>query len=477
MKKISILLSTLLLMALGFSSCNDDLAQPPVIVPEGGFGTGTWTDPYSVTQLLEGISGSKVWAKGYIVGYIQSNTTGGASSLTAESAKFTAEGAQPSNIMIADSPDEKDFSKCTAVNLPQGEIRSALNLKDNPGNIGKEVCIKGNITKYFGVNGMKELTAYNWGDKGIDEGGDNPDKPGTGNGSADTPFKVSQVLGGASGTDVWVTGYIVGWIQSNTTGGASSLTAESAKFTAEDAQPSNMMLAETPDEKDYSKCTAVNLPSGAVRAALNLKDNPGNLGKEVTVQGNLSKYFGVNGVRDLKAYNWGPKGTTGDDKPQTGSEIYSGLVNDANDWKFENVEKPENVSEIWSWMTYNNSGYLNATAFIDNTPYATEAWAISPEISLSGYKTASVAFDHTSKYQTTLRQLCGFAVRESGSKEWKMLTIPTWPEAGSWTFVNSGAIDLSAYAGKKIELAFKYGSSAQGADKWEIKNFKVTGTK
>ena len=55
-----------------------------------------------------------------------------------------------------------------------------------------------------------------------------------------------------------------------------------------------------------------------------------------------------------------------------------------------------------------------------------------------------------------------------------MLTIPTWPEAGSWTFAASGSIDLSVYAGKKIQVAFKYGSSAAGADTWEIKNLTFT---
>ena len=58
-----------------------------------------------------------------------------------------------------------------------------------------------------------------------------------------------------------------------------------------------------------------------------------------------------------------------------------------------------------------------------------------------------------------------------------MLTIPTWPEAGAWTFANSGAISLEAYTGKKIQVAFKYGSTAAGADTWEIKNLVITGKK
>ena len=88
-----------------------------------------------------------------------------------------------------------------------------------------------------------------------------------------------------------------------------------------------------------------------------------------------------------------------------------------------------------------------------------------------------MSFDHAAKFQTTLKTLCGVVVREEGSKTWTALTVPTWPEAGAWTFVNSGAISLEAYAGKKIQVGFKYSSSADGADTWEIKNLVITGKK
>ena len=68
-------------------------------------------------------------------------------------------------------------------------------------------------------------------------------------------------------------------------------------------------------------------------------------------------------------------------------------------------------------------------------------------------------------------------VRAEGATEWTDLEIPTWPGTTSWAFVNSGEIDLSAYVGKKVQIGFKYESSDAGADTWEIKNVKVTGTK
>lgn len=45
--------------------------------------------------------------------------------------------------------------------LPQGDVRTALNLKDNPENLGKQVNLLGSMEAYFGVCGVKMyLTMY-----------------------------------------------------------------------------------------------------------------------------------------------------------------------------------------------------------------------------------------------------------------------------------------------------------------------------
>lgn len=123
-------------------------------------------------------------------------------------------------------------------------------------------------------------------------------------------------------------------------------------------------------------------------------------------------------------------------------------------------------------MTYNDSGYLNATGYGATSDGL--SYAISPVIDLTGYTSAKVSFRHAAKFQTTIKQLCGFVVREAGSSAWTELTIQEWPPLDNkWTFVSSGEMDLSAFAGKKIQVAFKYGCSADGADQWEINDLEV----
>lgn len=161
--------------------------------------------------------------------------------------------------------------------------------------------------------------------------------------------------------------------------------------------------------------------------------------------------------------------------PPTGDAIYSGLSENATstDWTFED-NSTENVTAIWAWKSYNGSYYLNASAFVSNQNYPSTAYACSPVIDLTAVKSAKMTFEQTAKFQTTLRSLCTAVVREEGASAWTELTIPSWPDAGTWNFVSAGEIDLSAYAGKKIQVGFKYGSSAEGADTWRVKNLKIT---
>ena len=207
------------------------------------------------------------------------------------------------------------------------------------------------------------------------------------------------------------------------------------------------------------------------------------VGDEVVVCGKLVNYKGNTPQMAQGGKIISINGQGGGDTPVTPTEgtIFSSLSEKdtelAAGWTIDNGTLPEGLTYVWSWKVYNNAGYLNASAFANGSANASEAYAISPVIDLTGATGVAVSFDHAAKFQTTLKTLCGIVVREEGATAWTALTIPTWPTAGAWTFANSGAISLEAYAGKKIQLAFKYGSTTEGADTWEIKNLVITGKK
>lgn len=134
-----------------------------------------------------------------------------------------------------------------------------------------------------------------------------PEIPSTGgNGKAETPYGVVDVLAGTTATSVWVTGYIVGWI--DTTGDNFEVSATTATFSAPATINTNLLLAASADEKNVANCIPVQLPSGSVRSDLNLVDNPDNLGKQVCLKCDITTYFSLNGLKNATTYVWGATG-------------------------------------------------------------------------------------------------------------------------------------------------------------------------
>lgn len=172
--------------AFTFTSCEDVPAAYEI--PGGGnggnggstetVGNGTAENPYTVEDIKKsGAKGSNVFVKAYIVGFVPDKAI--------DDAKFTAEGCEAvSNVLIAASVDETSVDNVMPVQLPSGDVRNAINLKDNPANIKQEVVLCGSIETYFGKTGLKSVVWAKLGDK---EFGAKPGTEGGGTGITGTP--------------------------------------------------------------------------------------------------------------------------------------------------------------------------------------------------------------------------------------------------------------------------------------------------
>lgn len=145
--------------AFTFSSC-EDVPEPYTLPTQPGAPTtpevatqGTEASPYTVTDAKTVKTGTGKYIKGYIVGYVPDKALKEAIFGDASSAETA-----PTNILLAAKADEKEVNNCMPIQLPAGDLRTALNLKDNPGNLKKELIICGNIENYFGVPGLKSAT-------------------------------------------------------------------------------------------------------------------------------------------------------------------------------------------------------------------------------------------------------------------------------------------------------------------------------
>lgn len=108
---------------------------------------------YSISEAKEHPGQTDVWVYGYIVGCF--NTSG--------SPTFSGPYTKNTNMVIAGRAGTTDKDYCISVELKAGAIRDALNIVDNPGNVGRKIYLRGDLVDaYYGIVGMKQLTEYQW---------------------------------------------------------------------------------------------------------------------------------------------------------------------------------------------------------------------------------------------------------------------------------------------------------------------------
>ncbi len=266
---------------------------------------GAKDNPYSVDEAvqaqIDGIT-AQGWVKGYIVGAV---APGVEDITSADDIEWEAPTVLANTLVIGQTPETRTLDHALVIYLTsESAFEQYGNLRDNPANLGKEILVHGTLAKYLGTYGItgNNGSTSTFEIEGVEVGGG---EIAAGAGSQDSPYNVAQVVAlnpGSTTTAVesgiWVKGYIVG---SMPTGG-SSTTLAGTSFGLTDAATTNIVIGPTADCTDPSKCVGVQLPTGAVRNALNLSANPGNLGKVVALKGDVMKYCGGPGIKNTSEY-------------------------------------------------------------------------------------------------------------------------------------------------------------------------------
>ena len=439
---------------------------------------GSETNPYTVPQAIAQIAVGNtktVWTQGYIVGTVAPEVTTVTSNADIE---WGTSPALASTVVIAPTADCQDYSKCIIVPLPTGStMREYVALREHPENLGKLLNVQGVLTaNYLGTYGVADNrgTSYEFRLEGVDVP-DDPDKPVTGDGAGSeaTPYTTPQIIAmnpqsttEASAKGVWVAGYIVGYYKDY-----------NPHFTADGAQAANILMSDDPNASSKEQCISVQLVSKSdTRAALNLLDNPGNLGKKVQVFGDVMKYNTLPGVKNTSNYKI--DGTGGGDKPNpdtpTGNAIFEEtFATSQGDFTIDNISLSEGLTYVWKWDTYK---YMKASAYVGGASLASDSRLISPAIAIPAGANAVLTFDHVCNKFPSLdvaKEQVSLEVSTDNGATWSKLTIPTYSTNSNWTFVNSGNISLAAYAGKTIKIAFHYTSTDAASGSWEVRNVKI----
>lgn len=330
---------------------------------------------------------------------------------------------------------------------------------------------------------MRGLIGYEL-SKAPGTGGDTPTPtptPGDA-GTKEKPYTVANVQAGATGTGVWIKGYIVGWIDGKTL-------ADGAKFNADGVTvSSNVMLADAADAATTAKIIPVQLPSGEIRKAVNLQDNPANYKKEVLLKGNLVAYFGVPGLKEVSAAV-----IDGKEYPMGGDDQPSGDVVTSLDENFDAstdipagwFQKQAAGNKAWYVRNFSENNYITMSGYNGTAPF--DQWLLSPAIDMDKVSDKTLTFDtQVNGYGATTTTLKVYIVTDPANlataTELKA-TFATAPAAGAdgktkySEWVKSGNVDLAKYKGK-VYIAFRYQASKDANyATWCVDNVKLNAAK
>ncbi|MDD5990218.1 MAG: choice-of-anchor J domain-containing protein [Paludibacteraceae bacterium] len=134
------------------------------------------------------------------------------------------------------------------------------------------------------------------------------------------------------------------------------------------------------------------------------------------------------------------------------------------EWTITDVQK-DTLSFVWQQTA--NYG-MKASAYT-TAAHETESWLVSPDIDLTVAESAVLTINHAMNKgnNSTLAVMA-----TTNGSDWNEVKLSQWPAGNNWNFLEATA-DLSAYAGKHIQLAFKYASSTSNCPTWEIKSVVI----
>ena len=177
---------------------------------------------------------------------------------------------------------------------------------------------------------------------------------------------------------------------------------------------------------------------------------------------------------------------------------------DQGEIKTYHYDLQEGITYIWA---FNNSYGMKGSAYYSGS-HTGEGWFVTPKFNLKKANTPALSFDHAVNYgpsdTTRYKQLTVWVSTDFNPEdenadvraaEWKQIPWPTYegpngptyfngdesadggygfPSLNSWTFYNSGNLDLTEFKNETIVIGFKYKTEEdETCPTWEVKNIIV----
>ena len=278
-----------------------------------------------------------------------------------------------------------------------------------------------------------------------------------------------------TGKKGWVTGYIVGAIAPGVTQVTSN---DDIEWEAPTTLDNTLVIAQSPNVRDFSMCIAVALPQGSsFRRDASLSDFPELLGTQVWIKGTLATFMDMAGITN----------NTGSTEEYKLSIMTGGVTE-----LFEDFEQcVKNGPMPSGWTLVRNSGdkdwyidefesnkYASVTGYSGKQP-PFEAWLITPALDITNAGRKEMSFLSKVRYYRATDNIEVYLMSTNDPNTAELIkldpVLATAAEGQQSDFVSSGTIDLSEFSGTYC-IGFCYKSQQQANyTTWQIDDFKFGG--
>ena len=239
---------------------------------------------------------------------------------------------------------------------------------------------------------------------------------------------------------------------------------ENVKFTEQNtfADPSGYGNRTLADPTDYSQTVIVRTSNYANFANDSLPQGTGSLTAIAAVYGSTWQLY-IRSAKELKFEGYVPGGDA--DLP-----YYQDFTSSFGTYTTYDVLGAQ------SWEIDYSTAKM--TGFVNNTNYANEDWLISKRFSLENVSQASMTMTYIARYfnnldsDITVQVSTDYTGGDPTAATWTQVPA-SWTSGSNWTDFVSTTIDLSQFAGQKVNVAVKYLSDDVKAGTIEVQSILI----
>ncbi|MBQ4138455.1 MAG: choice-of-anchor J domain-containing protein, partial [Muribaculaceae bacterium] len=251
----------------------------------------------------------------------------------------------------------------------------------------------------------------------------------------------------------WVFGYIVGAVAPEVTTVSSN---SDIQWGAPTTLDNTIVIADDPNETDYTKCIVVPLPQNTpFRAEANLRDNEAAYKTGIYVKGDLATYMSTSGIT----------GNSGS-REEYKMTIVTGGITELNEGFDSSL--PDSWTNLivsgdkkWYQTSFDNNGYAAMTGYKGTKP-PFDAWLITPALDIKNAKSKILTFrTQVNGYGSTTSHFEVYVLNSldptTASKRVQLNpAIAVAPSSGYSSWVESGDLDLSEFADGSYYIGFRF---------------------